>query len=213
MITLTKIKICGLMREEDILAVNSYCPEYIGFVFAESKRRITDEKAAALKKLLLPKIQAVGVFVNEPMEHIIELCRYKVIDFIQLHGEEELDYIKKLQKEVKNPIIKAVRVQNIQQILDAVKLPVKYLLFDTYVKNSYGGSGKTFDKSKIKEAYGQIESEKRKPFFIAGGLKKENILETIKACKPEAIDISSGVETEDKKDKDKIAEVIQLVRK
>lgn len=209
---MTKIKICGLTREEDILMANQYHPDYVGFVFAESKRKITDEKATALKKLLDPQCKVVGVFVNESIEHIIELCHAGTIDLIQLHGNETIDDMKELKKKLDNPIIKAIRVCHTKQIIEATKLPVNYLLFDTYVKDSYGGSGKTFNRNIIKEAYQQIEPAKRKPFFVAGGLKPENVLETIQICKPDGVDISSGVETEGRKDRIKIAQFIQSVR-
>ncbi len=201
---MVKVKICGLKSPEDLTFVNKYQPEYIGFVFAISKRQIQDTQAAYLKELLDKKIQAVGVFVNEPMEHIIKLCRDKVIDLVQLHGDEDEAYILKLKNLISNPIIKAVRVQRAGQIEAMQKLPFNHLLLDTYSKYQYGGSGVTFDRGLI--------PDNCKPFFLAGGLNKDNILESIKDCRPYCVDISSGVETEGKKDEKKIKEIIELVR-
>lgn len=192
--------------------VNQYHPEYVGFVFAKSKRRITDEKAQALRKLLDDPCKVVGVFVNEPVEHIIELCQKKTIDCIQLHGDETTEVISELKRKLSNPIIKAIRVLRAEQIIEAVRLPADYLLFDTYDKDSYGGSGKTFNTHMIQEAYQQIESSKRKPFFVAGGLKLDNVVQTIQISRPYGVDVSSGVETEGKKDPLKMAQFIQCIR-
>ena len=107
---MVKVKICGLSRQEDIEMVNLAGPDYIGFVFAESRRKVNRQIADELKRLLKPDIKAVGVFVNEEPEQIINLCCNKTIDLIQLHGDETDDYIKKLKVAVSVPIIKALRV-------------------------------------------------------------------------------------------------------
>ena len=206
----TKIKICGLKRIEDIGYVNRYLPEYAGFVFVGSKRKITDEQAEVLSSLLDTRIVPVGVFVNEPVEHIVKLAEKKVIRVVQLHGDEEENYIQKLKKELgmnreSITIIKAVRVQNQEQILKAEKLSCDYLLLDTWQKDSYGGCGKQFDKALIPEKLS-------KPYFLAGGLSADNIRENISICHPYAVDVSSAVETDGKKDEKKIREFIERVR-
>lgn len=201
---MTKIKLCGLKRIEDIEYVNQYQPDYIGFVFARSSRFIDDTVALQLKHKLDERIQAVGVFVNEPMEHIVSLCRNKVIDVVQLHGDEDEAYISKLKEFISNPIIKAIRVQSREQIKAAQSLPVDYLLLDTYQKAQYGGSGIAFDHRIIPKC--------SKPFFLAGGLNKENIVTAIKDSNPYCIDVSSGVETDGVKDEEKIKEIIGMVR-
>lgn len=201
---MSKIKICGLKRFEDIHYVNKYCPDYIGFIFAESKRRIDEEMAGHLKRELNTEIRAVGVFVNEPIERIVSLCERKIIDLVQLHGEEDEEYITKLKRLIPNTVIKAIRVKQKEQIEAAQNLPCDYLLLDTFVDGQYGGSGKTFDRSFI--------PDNCKPFFLAGGLRKENIAEAIKDCYPYCVDISSGVETDGVKDEGKIKEVIEIVR-
>lgn len=201
---MTKIKICGLSREEDIIAVNETMPDYIGFVFAESKRRISREKALELKKLLNPNIKAVGVFVNAPITEVANCCADNTIDLIQLHGDESDEYMAQLKSITDKPIIRAVRVRSTEDIMKADHLPCDYLLFEAYIKDQYGGSGVTFDWSLIPK----IE----KPFFLAGGLDRTNINEAVRQCDPYCLDISSGVETNWRKDNKKIKEIVTIVR-
>ena len=214
---MTRIKICGLKRTEDVDYVNQYLPDYAGFVFAGSKRKVTDEQAEELSRKLDERITPVGVFVNEPAEHIVNLVKKGIIRVVQLHGDEDETYILKLRELLKEAdkesdnrkeaikIIKAVRVQSREQILKAAKLPCDYLLLDTWQKDAYGGCGKQFDKS-------LIPSELTVPYFLAGGLSAENIQENIKTCHPYAVDVSSAVETDGKKDRKKIQEFIERVR-
>jgi phosphoribosylanthranilate isomerase len=198
-----KIKICGLSRACDIETVNECQPDYIGFVFAESRRRIGRTQADALKKLLNPAIRTVGVFVNADQGEIVGLCRDGVIDLIQLHGDEDCDYISALKEKIRRPVIKAVRVQNAAQVLEAQSLPCDYLLLDAYRREAMGGTGQSFDHSLIPRL--------DKPFFLAGGLDSENIKAAAKA-QPYCMDVSSGVETNGIKDADKIKEVVRAVR-
>ena len=204
---MTKIKICGLKRPEDIEYVNQYLPDYAGFVFAGSKRKVTDEQAEELSRKLDGRIIAVGVFVNEPAEHIVNLVKKGIIRVVQLQGDEDREYILKLRENLEESvkIIKAVRVQNREQILEAEKLPCDYLLLDTWQKDAYGGCGKQFDKSLIPE-------DMSKPYFLAGGLAADNIRENIQICHPYAVDVSSAVETDGEKDEKKIQEFIERVR-
>ena len=201
---MTKIKICGLKHKEDISYVNELLPDFAGFVFAKSSRQVDAKKAAELKKQLSPKIKAVGVFVNADPEFIAELYQQQIIDLAQLHGDETADYIHRLKHLCPSlPLIKAVRVQSTKQILEAEKLPCDYLLLDTWQKDSYGGSGKTFDRSLIPPL--------TKPWFLAGGLNAENIAESISQCHPWAVDVSSAVETDGVKDKEKIKLFIERI--
>ncbi|WP_077612162.1 phosphoribosylanthranilate isomerase [Clostridium sp. Marseille-P2415] len=200
-----RIKICGLTRREDIAAVNTWKPDYAGFVFAPGKRRITGSLAGRLREMLLPEIPAVGVFVNSPIEDIISLAEKKTIDLIQLHGEEGRDYILELKNRLGPcfPVIKAIRIRSAADIKQAEELPADFLLFDTYTRGLYGGSGKTFDWSMIPSM--------GKPWFLAGGLDASNIIEAMKTdafC----LDLSSSVETDGRKDPEKIKEIIQTVR-
>lgn len=201
-----RIKICGMTRLEDILAVNAWKPDYAGFVFAPGKRQLTIQKARELKEALLPEILSTGVFVNSPIYEIAALGKDKIIDVIQLHGDEDTGYIQELKKNVGPgfPIIKAVRVKNPEDIIKAEEFPCDYLLFDTYSKNFYGGSGKTFDWSMIPEI--------KKPWFLAGGLHASN-LKAAMNTQAYCLDLSSGVETDGKKDPEKIKEIIQIVRR
>lgn len=204
---MTKIKICGLKRQEDIGMVNDLVPDYIGFVFAKSSRQVTAVQAGELKKLLLPSIKAVGVFVNEEQQKIVQLCEMGIIDLVQLHGDETQVYIQELKNRISCPVIKAVRVQSSEQIRNAEELPCDYLLLDTYTKGQYGGSGQVFDRSLIPQL--------KKPFFLAGGLTADNAAASISECKkcaPYAVDVSSAVETAGVKDRQKIAEFILRVR-
>lgn len=198
-----KIKICGLTRIQDIEVVNEGLPDYVGFVFAESRRKVCREQAEQMKKLLDKRIQAVGVFVDAQPEEIAGLCRDGIIDIIQLHGNESPAYLESLRNEVANPIIKAMQVQSTRQILESQEIACEYLLFDTFHKDSCGGSGTTFDHSLIPRTI--------KPFFLAGGLNAGNIRAAAE-CLPYCLDVSSGVETNGVKDRDKIRNLIDIVR-
>lgn len=200
-----RIKICGLTRREDILAVNEWKPDYIGFVFAPGRRQLTNKKAQKLKELLLPGIPSVGVFVNSSIEEILSLAQDQTIDLIQLHGDEDREYILTLKNRLTNPlpIIKALRVKTSEDVEKANDLPADCLLFDTYTKGVYGGSGKTFDWTMIRAV--------KKPWFLAGGIDASNIKKAMET-KAFCLDLSSGVETDGKKDPDKIKQIIQIVR-
>ncbi len=202
---MTKIKICGLSRKIDIDYANASMPDYIGFVFAPGKRNVSLETAKDLKQKLNKEIKAVGVFVNEPKENIIKACNECVIDIIQLHGDEDNRYINSLREHTENPVIKAVRVKDSEDIKDAAMLASDYILFDTYSADKYGGTGKSFD-------WDIIDSFDR-PFFLSGGINVENISSAITKCKPFCFDISSGVETYGVKDISKINDVIRLSRR
>ena len=202
---MTKIKICGLKRLQDIEYVNEFLPDFIGFVFAGTKRKITDEKAKELKAALNPKIKAVGVFVNDTLEHISFLANNNIIDIIQLHGDENKEYIENLRKITNKKIIKAVRVKDSKSVTYAEVLNVDYLLLDTFsTSGEYGGTGKTFNRELIPKDISD--------YFLAGGLNQDNLEEIIKEVKPYAVDLSSGVETDGFKEREKIKKVIEIVR-
>lgn len=202
---MTKIKICGLTRMEDIECVNELMPDYIGFVFTQSRRQVNEARAMSLKDKLNIGIKSVGVFVNEKPETIVRLCNIGLIDAVQLHGDEGEDYIARLKEGVNVPVIKAVRVRNQRNIINAEKLSCDYLLLDTYKVGQYGGSGESFDWS--------IVAGINKPFFLAGGIHLDNVLMAINQTNPYAIDVSSGVERDGFKDQSKIREFITKVRR
>ena len=200
---MSKIKLCGMFRDEDIDFANIAKPDYIGFIFAKSRRQIDKQTAKKFKEKLSDNIKAVGVFVNSPIKEIKEIVKEGIIDIIQLHGDEDEKYVLDLKSVAKIPIIKAVRVKNDQDIKIADKTNADYLLLDTYSANAMGGTGKTFDW--------QIIPEIKKPFFLAGGINLDNIEDAIKTdafC----IDTSSGVETNGIKDKDKMIEIVRKVK-
>lgn len=200
----TKIKICGLRRFEDIALANKYKPDYIGFVFAKSKRQVTPREAESLGGNLDKNIKKVGVFVNEPIENIIDLCRNDIIDIIQLHGDEDEDYIINLKNEVDHEIIKVIRVKSRNQIIKEAKTSAENLLLDTFDEKIYGGIGKAFDHKLVPNLNQRV--------FLAGGLKKDNILKAIEIVQPFAIDISSGVERDGFKNEKMIDEIMELFR-
>ena len=197
---MAKVKVCGLSRLCDIDAVNNEKPEYIGFVFAESRRKVTMRQAQELRKRLNQGIVPVGVFANEAIENIISLIQNGVIDVIQLHGAESERYIGKLRTLTDKPVIKAVSVQNEGDAQKWADTSADYLLLDS----KGGGTGQNFNWNLI----GKIN----KPFFLAGGLDAGNISEAIRKTKPFAVDVSSGVETNGFKDPVKITEFIRRVR-
>ena len=198
------IKICGLTRPEDIRTINHFLPDYIGFVFAPSKRRIDADTASMLKSGLDPSIRSVGVFVNEDISRIEELCRRGIIDLIQLHGDEDECYIQNLRSVTDLPIIKAVRVSGREDITKASRLSADFLLLDTYVKGFCGGSGKQFDWDLIPPL--------KQPWFLAGGLNLQNLSRALK-LPAYCLDLSSSLETDGKKDEEKIRSVMELMRK
>lgn len=201
----TKIKICGLGRMEDVVCVNQCRPDYAGFVFAKSRRQVTAEQAQKLRDALDPGILAVGVFVNESPETIGRLCSRGIIDLIQLHGDEGEDDVKRLADYTDAPVIRAVRVQSTEQILKVQEEAGDYLLLDTYMPGQYGGGGHSFDPALIPPLH--------KPWFLAGGLNGENVGEKIRSYHPFGVDVSSGVETQGKKDPGKIREFIEKIRR
>lgn len=199
-----KVKICGLKRQEDVSYVNQYLPDYVGFVFAGEKRRISMEQAKELRKLLNPAIQVVGVFVNEAFEVIQQLVRERVIDMVQLHGDEDEAYVKKV-RQLKVPVIRACRVKSEEDVIQNQDSTADYLLFDTFTKEEYGGSGKSFSH--------ELLSNNKREYFLAGGITPDNVSQILKKVKPYAIDVSSGVETDGFKDCQKIHCLMEIVRK
>ena len=204
---MTKIKICGLRRPEDVAMVNRWQPDYAGFVFAAGKRQVTQEKARALRQQLDPAIPAVGVFVREPVERAAELANEGIIQLVQLHGDEDAAYIAALRKLTKAPIIKVIRVRDKESLEHLESWDCDYFLLDAFSKSQFGGLGKTFDHKLLKDL------KLPKPFFLAGGLNEGNIEDAISCVHPYGVDTSSGVETDGLKDEGKIRGFIRVVRK
>lgn len=198
---MTKIKLCGLFRSCDIHMANELKPDYIGFVFAKkSKRYVDPEKAAQLKELLCPEIKAVGVFVDEAPETVADLLNIGIIDLAQLHGNEDEAYIKRLREFTDQPIIKAFQIKAQTDIAKAERCSADRVLLD-----SGAGTGAVFDWSFLKNA--------KRPYFLAGGLSPDNVYEAVRLLHPYAVDVSSGIETDGLKDREKAAAFIAAVRK
>lgn len=201
-IEIVKIKICGLYRMADADYVNQYKPDYVGFVFdPPSHRNVTEEQAERLRQRINPSIPAVGVFVNEKKEKICRLVQKGIIQIVQLHGQEDEEYIRSLKKELgtKTEIWKAYKIRSLKDIQAAEKSSADEVLYD----NGYG-TGNSFDWT-VLEAY-----HPKRQYLLAGGITAENMAEAMEKFHPKVIDISSGVETDGKKNAEKIREVIEV---
>ena len=198
---MTKIKLCGLSRPQDIEAANALGPEYIGFVFARGSRRYVSPKTAAeLKSELDPLIRAVGVFVDEAPEEVARLLNTGIIDIAQLHGTEDEAYIAKLRELTDKPVIKAFRMDAEDVLARASECSADAILLD-----SGAGSGMTFNWKMLKHF--------TRKYFLAGGLNPDNVAEAIRELHPAAVDVSSGIETEGRKDAAKMRQLVDAVRK
>ena len=229
---MTKIKMCGLRKLEDIEAVNECKPDYAGFVFApESRQYVTAEQAAELKDHLDPQIQAVGVFVDEAPERVAALLNQGVIELAQLHGSEDEEYLVRLRELTDKPVIQAFRILSREDVVRAMKSSADEILLD-----SGAGTGSTFNWEvlRIESGYDRaidaekdgekpfctkrnreksLYAEETRPYFLAGGLNSQNVAEAIRRLHPYAVDVSSGIETDGSKDREKIAAFVTAVRK
>lgn len=197
----TRIKICGLRRQEDILAVNRARPDFCGFIveFPKSFRSVSAQEVRELTKGLTEGILPVGVFVNAPPELPVRLLEEGSIAMVQLHGQEDETYLQALRSYTEKPVIQAFSIRSEADIERALVSTADYILLD----QGSGGTGKTFDWSLIPSV--------SRPFFLAGGLGLENLQTAIRQVHPWAVDLSSGLETEKKKDADKIQKAVELV--
>jgi phosphoribosylanthranilate isomerase len=199
---MTKVKICGIRTLEDIKMVNIAHPDFIGFVFAKSKREVTIEQGAKLSQGLSKGIKKVGVFVNKPYHFIKEAIEKCSLDILQFHGEETFSFIEQFNLET----WKAFRVRETPDVSLISQYKVDGILLDTYDHGKYGGSGKTFDWNLGKSI---LTSAK---IIVAGGLTPMNVSHAIGCFEPYAVDVSSGVEVNDVKDLRLIIEFIKIVR-
>lgn len=196
-----KIKICGLFREEDIRSANTVRPDYIGFVFAESRRRISPAQAQRFRKLLHPAVRAVGVFADAPSDEIIRSLDKGIIDMVQLHGNEGREDIRRIQEATGKKVIKAVKVYSRADVECQLDSPADYLLFD-----SGQGTGQTF-------AWDIVEDIGiKRDFFLAGGISAENIEEACQRVRPYCIDVSSGAEVNGLKDRERMHSLTRALR-
>ena len=192
---MTKVKICGLSTKEAVKTAVSAGADYIGFVFAPSKRQVTLEQAAELAKFIPSHIQKVGVFVSPSRAELLEAIEKVGLDLVQVHGQVADD----LFEDLPCASIQAVQVDRDGHVPNS---QADYLLFDAPV----AGSGQTFD-------WGRLDTtELAQPFFIAGGLNEDNVARAIQHFSPFAVDVSSGVETDGQKDHEKIRRFIERVK-
>lgn len=195
-----KIKMCGLTRPEDIQAANAIRPDYIGFVFAPASRRyVSPEQARALRSQLAEGIMAVGVFVNAPPDLIVSLLERGVIDAAQLHGCEDDAYVARLKERTEKMILQAFRVAGPEDLLRAQRSCADLVLLD-----AGAGDGKPFD-------WGLLQGFTR-PYFLAGGLSAENARRAAEMTGAVGVDVSSGIETNGRKDPAKMAAFAAALR-
>ena len=197
---MTVIKLCGLSNKSDILAVNKLVPDHIGFVFYPASRRyVSFEQAFGLREMLDQRISSVGVFIDEDMDVIAELLDQGIIDTVQLHGSEDADYIRRLKDRSGKKVIKAFRINDAEDVEEAVASPADMILFD-----SGAGGGKLLDWSLLPDV--------KRPYYLAGGLTPDNVAEAIDRLSPYAVDVSSGIETDGRKDELKMIKFVNAVR-
>ena len=198
-----KIKLCGMFRDCDIDYANEAKPDYIGFIlgFPKSHRNIDAETARRLRSRLDTGIKAVGVFVNSPETTCAEYADCGIIDVIQLHGDEDADFIRRLRELTSAPIIKAAKIRTPEDIGRVQALGADYVLLDNGT-----GTGEMFDHSLLDGA------EIRQPFFLAGGLTPETLRQAAESVRPYCVDLSSGVETDRLKDREKMLEAVRVIR-
>ncbi|MBQ9635556.1 MAG: phosphoribosylanthranilate isomerase [Acidaminococcaceae bacterium] len=212
-----RVKFCGIRRKEDVEAVNRLQPDFAGFVFAKSKRQVTAEQAAELRGRLHQEIRTVAVLVNHPVDQAAQLANSGVADLLQLHGDEDREYIARLKTLTDAKIIKAIRLQGNEtdRLLLREAEQADFYLFDTFVTNTYGGTGKTFSLTLLKGV--SVD----KPFFLAGGLDAENVSGIVKKVIADkslspffyGVDVSGGIETGGYKDVIKMEAFIKVMRR
>lgn len=201
-----KLKFCGIKCHNDVELMNKYFPNYAGFVFADSKRQVKISVAASLISELSTDIVPVGVFVNARIPRVLQTIDETGIKIVQLHGMENMEYIRKLRIEAKTvEIWKAVNIKTTEDIENAQYFDADMLLFDSYVENQNGGTGTRINLDIIENA--KISA----PFFLAGGINKSNLEEIILKINPYGIDISSGIEENGYKNDNKINEIMRCL--
>ena len=215
-----KVKMCGISKVETIPAVVEAKPDYMGLVFAPSKRQVTVDQAKTLVEELHKQytkrynngaeqsnndeIKTVGVFVNETLENLVTIATEANLDVVQLHGDEDEAFIQSLKERTNVEVWKAVQIRSAADAEAWINSSADMLLFDAYHKDERGGTGEVFDWSCLDEF--------ERPFMLAGGIDSTNVARAIRTVRPYGIDISSGIETEGVKDDEKIKAFTNIVR-
>lgn len=192
------VKICGITTSETAEAAAAAGADFIGFVFAASRRKITPERAKMIARSLSSSVKTVGVFVNETVEQMVNIAEYVGLDYLQLHGDEG----EAVSKQLPRPVIKAFSVKD-KSIKNIMNYPCDYYLIDS----PGGGTGKSFDW-KLLDKF-NLDASK---LILAGGLNPDNVQEAIRVVKPAGVDVSSGVETNGAKDIKKIKQFIHAAK-
>jgi len=212
---MTRVKICGIRDKAHALAAVEAGADFIGLMFALSKRQVSPAQACKIASSVKKSSDAtkvVGVFVNAPSSQVNELSDFCALDWVQLSGDESWEYC----LEVVRPVIKAIRVgqQSPEELYAELSAGSKLLppqgfitLLDSQVEGKYGGTGESFDWRLVQQV------AERFPVIIAGGLDTNNVARLIKTVAPWGVDVSSGVETEGVKDVAKIKAFIEKVKK
>lgn len=204
-----KVKICGFTQVEELRSLGDYLPDYVGFIFAPSRRRVDKEQAKRLAAAVPDGVKKVGVFVNETLEIIEDLILECGLDLVQLHGEETQSMV----KEISVPVWKAFSVANRSDIEKAWSFQADGILLDAGTKQVRGGTGKSFDWNLLEGLGVTIPSEeKKKDLILAGGLNLDNLERALELPEVDILDVSSGVETQGKKDPDKMGRFLDKVR-
>ncbi|OPJ64884.1 phosphoribosylanthranilate isomerase [Clostridium oryzae] len=198
---MTKVKMCGMRRPEDIDIVNELKPDYIGFILSKSKRQVSVDTAHQLAALADSSIKKVGIFVNRSIDYAAEAALQIPLDIIQLHGDETQTYVnllrgKLLEHNLSVDIWKAIGIRDKDDIEKIYEYDVDGILLDSKVEVGFGGTGKTFDWRLVKKI------EKEKKIILAGGLNKDNVRKAIEVVEPYAVDVSSGIEKDGIKDRE-----------
>jgi len=199
------IKICGIKREDEVAIINQFPVSYAGFIFAQSRRQVDANRCIELAKDLRKDIKKVGVFVNEPIDHLLEIITTCQLDIVQLHGDETVEYIRKIDI----PVWKTIPVKDEEslQLATVYKDAVAGILFETYHEKLRGGTGTTFDWNILK----QIEEQQEYAMILAGGINPENIGQAIRHVTPDILDVNSGIEEEGFKTYNRIKKLFEEI--
>ena len=208
-----KVKMCGISKVETIPAVVEAKPDYMGLVFAPSKRQVTVDQAKILIEELHKQcinhydtkvVKTVGVFVNETLDNLVRIADTANLDAVQLHGDEDEAFIQSLKERTNVEVWKAIQIRTAADTEKWIDSSADMLLFDAYHKDERGGTGEVFDWSSL-DAF-------ERPFMLAGGIDSTNVARAIRTVRPYGIDISSGIETNGVKDDKKITAFTKIVK-